>query len=575
MAVSDVFNQFVRASAVLREHLPQAPEIAEETLTEYSSSHDVPDLAWLQQHLPPLAEVLSLLPSSELTLNIDASGYKVVSTIGRDAAENLMQTVREANDSELATDSLSDEAKQTLAQFRNLFTNPVVDLNTMVQQATALTGHGVPLVLALKLHFIKQRLIQSLERSTDPVNARIVTYLFKNQLVKKLENTTVDRFETEFLVAGRRTVFLVFDLTGRLENKFITVCGQDQAGAVEADLRRLLENETLDKATQILEFRQSQSFGNFAPRWLVPEFFALTSPPGNPNDGVVLKRELQRFQVALAAIFMADFVEANANGIYSVEYRAFKPKRFELERDELLAQQQHWPQLYELYRYAYDGVSGDKLEIVQQFISQFADNIATLCASASDIRAATKKTYDRTLIAKVEEYFEARQSVQERIQTAVAALTNDTITISREVSADLYKVMGVIAIAVAGSFFNKSIGQVALLLGFITIGIYLLIVVFYHLPTLNRAAELRKSQHDAYINSFADVLTPEEVQAFLTNADWAAARTTFEKKIWWTKALYLGFCLFSFVAAVIVVVSISRSTPAIPPADLAGLAQLP
>lgn len=554
----------------MRQHFPDAPEIALETVSQYNSSHLIPDLQWLQLSLPQLAEELSSSPPFTLKLEIGVAGYRVISNIER-AAGNLTLSGHEVDDSALSTAPLSDPTKLTLKEFRNLFTNKTqaVDLNTVVLQATGLTGQGVAVDLKLDLYLDKGRLNRNLANAAaSDVIANIVSYLFQAQLKSKLANTTVDRFETEFLIAGKPTVFLVFDLAGGLASDFISVCGPDQHDIVEALLTRALADETLIRAEQVREFRQSQSFGNFAPRWLMPEFVALTVTRGDPNDTAELKRHLQRFQPALAAIFMADFVEADENGIYSVEYRGLHPKRFRLDNVQLNAEERHWPRLYKLYQYAYDGVSGDKLEIVQQFISQFAEDAATLCAKATEIRESTKKTHDRTLIVRVQEYFGARQSVQERIQTAVAELTDDMITFSREVSADVYKVIGVIALAIAGSFFKAEVGIIALLLGFLTIAIYLLIVVFYHLPTLKSATNLRKLQHDAYINSFEDVLTDAELENFRINPNWATARTSFENKLWWTKAIYLTFGLITLAAAIGIFIHYCVSTPAIPPITL-------
>ncbi|HEU4712287.1 MAG TPA: hypothetical protein VFS76_12015 [Pyrinomonadaceae bacterium] len=567
MSVSDIFQQFQRASATLQQHFPNAPAIALETVSQYNSSHLIPDLQWLQLSLPQLADELSSSPPFTLKLEIGVAGYKVISNIER-VAGNLTLSGHEVDDSALSTASLSDPTKLTLKEFSNFFTDKAqaVDLNTVVQQATGLTGQGLAVDLKLDLYLDKGRLNRDLANAAaSDVTANIVSYLFQAQLKSKLANTTVDRFETEFLIAGKPTVFLVFDLAGGLASDFITVCGQDQHDLVEALLTRALPDETLIRAEQVREFRRSQSFGNFAPRWLIPEFVALTVTRGDPNDTAELKRDLQRFQPVLAAIFMGDFVEVEKNGIYSVDYRGLHPKRFQLDNAQFNTQEQHWPSLYKLYQYAYDGVSGDKLEIVQQFISQFADDASMLCAKASEIRESTKKTHDRTLVVRVQEYFAARQSVQERIQTAIEELTHDMITLSREVSADVYKVLGVIALAIAGSFFKTDIGIIALLLGFLTIAIYLLIVVFYHLPTLKSATDLRKSQHDAYINSFEDVLTEAELEKFRINPNWATARTSFENKLWWTKAIYLTFGLITLAAAIGIFIHYYVSTPAIPP----------
>jgi hypothetical protein len=568
MSVSATFQQYVQVSATLQEYFPDAPAGAQETLSQYNSSHDVPDLQWLEQHLPPLAEVL--LPASfRVKLKSDVSGYKVSSTFQRATSGDLLLSEHEVDDSALSTASMSPPAQQALNDFKNVFGETPVDLNTMIHQATTLTAGGVPMSLTLDLYLDKTGLNQRFAAAgPSELTAKIVSFLLQDQLISKLANTTIDEFETEFLIAGRPTVFLVFDLNGGLASDFIAVCGREQHDQVEASLTRVLKNESLIRAERVHEFRQFQSFGNFEPKWLMPETLALTVTRGDPQ----LKRALQRFEPTLAAIFMADSVETDDDGTYTVEYRGLRPRQFQLDTAQIMAQEQHWDQLYELYQYAYDGLSGDKLEIVQQLVSQLAEDVQNLFPRAIEVREAAKKTHDRALSVKVQEYFAARQSVEERIQNAISELASDMITLSREVSADVYKVMGIIALAIAGSFFKADITLFALFLGFLTIAIYLLIVVLYHLPTLQLASKLRKTQQDAYINSFDDVLTADEIQRFLNDENWREARNVFANKRWWTKAIYVAFCVIAFAAAAGIVMSMWRATPAIPPVKTAVVA---
>ncbi len=568
MSVSTIFRELVNVSETLRGHFPNAPLNAQETVSQYNSSHDIPDVAWLDKYLPPLAETL-LSALFRLTLKIDASGYKVDSSVQRDAAGRLILTDPEVDEYALSTESMSPEAQQTLNDFKTLFAKSSLEVDSMVQQATALAAHDVGLTLTLQLFLDKTALNKRLAGAGEfELTAQIVSFLFQDQLRLLLESTTVDEFETEFLHARKRTMFLVFDLNGGLASDFLTVCGRQQHDDVEALISGFLPAESLLRAERSHKFRQSTSFGNFKPKWLTPELLAVSAIRGLAQDSIALKRALQRFQPAVAAIFMADLVEADDQGIYSVEYRGLRPRRLQLGTEQLLAHEEHWGDLYELYQYAYDGFSADKLEIVQQFLSQFAEDVGTLCTNATEIREAAKKTHDRTLITKVQEYFEARQSIQERIQTAVAQLTTDIITLSREVSADVYRVMGVIALAIAGSFFKADIGLFALVLGFLTIAIYLLVVVIYHLPTLQLAADLRKRQNDAYINSFSDVLTAQEIQAFLDDINWREAVEMFSDKRRGTTAIYVTFCVISFLAAAAFSV-IWLTTPVIPPVKIA------
>jgi len=567
MSASHIVQSLISATDTLRGEFPDASAVADETISQYSSAHPIPDAKWLEDRLSALAPPL-LSAGFIITLKLTIPGQKLTVKI-QEGMDGLVLRDPALEESEVVSDSLPPNVVEAINELKALITQRELKLDDLSRYATGLPSRTVQSTNLLELYLDKATLNSRIVVASaldDPPD--VITFLFQDALRRNLKTTTVDRLETEFFKQRKLALLIVFDLEGGLAGDFLLVCGRKQVSEVDELLSKHLSAESVRLVENSHRFRRAQSLGNFAPKWLLPELFALTVTHGNENDSLLLRRQLQISQPVLAALFMGDMIEADAQGVYSVEYRGLRPRQFKLDTDQLVAADVHWDKLYELYRYAYDGLSSDKLEIAQQFISQFAEDFPTLCSRATEIREASKKTYDRALIAKVEEYFDARQTVQERIQTAVAELTNDVITLTREVSSDLYKALGIIALAIAGWFFKADVGLAAIFLGFLAIAIYLFIVLLYHLPTLKEAADLRSSQHEAYINSFSDVLSDVEIKAFIANPYWAEARTTFDVKHSWAGNIYFAFCFISIIVVFAVTGSMWFSTPQIPPVKL-------
>jgi hypothetical protein len=312
--------------------------------------------------------------------------------------------------------------------------------------------------------------------------------------------------------------------------------------------------------------------GVFNPAWLTPELFELRAVQPCGEGCAELNKSLRSFQPWLSAIFMADLVKL-VSGNYYVEYRGLGKSRFAITREELDGCAEEWGHLYELYRYACGERLADKLEIAQQFISLNTDSTLTLCKKARDFTVAAEATYGRTLVKKVEAYFAARQSVNERIQAAVGEVSNDAIGLSRDVGSDLYKIIGVMALAIAGALFRTDVGLMAVLVGLSAIAVYLLLVLAYHLPTLAKAADLRKDQHESYIKSFDDVLSEAEIEDFVDNNIWNAARTLFTEKRTQACVIYTILLIVSLLAAIgvgVLTYDLFWATPDVPPPKMSS-----
>ena len=214
-----------------------------------------------------------------------------------------------------------------------------------------------------------------------------------------------------------------------------------------------------------------------------------------------------------------------------------------------------------MYTYAYQGLSADKLEVVQQFLSLMVNDVPGLCRRAEDVRDAAKKTYDRTLIARVKEYFEARQKIQDRIKSAVDATATTVTSLSRDLSSDLYKIAGLIVGAVVGALLKPDLSLWVGLAAAVGIAIYLILVVFFHLSTMKDAYDLGTKQNEIYIGSFKDVLSDQEIAAFKKDERLEDAKSLFVERRKWATRIYLLFLVAALMVTGITGYRLARPSP--------------
>jgi hypothetical protein len=301
-----------------------------------------------------------------------------------------------------------------------------------------------------------------------------------------------------------------------------------------------------------LEFRQSQSSWAFPTIWLTPDALDLdTSPSVAQGLSADLGRQFRSYQALLSAIFLADSVELH-EGEYWIVFRGLGRTRFAASRTALLFRDPACAEaLHKLYTYVYDGFSADKLEIAQQFLSLTAKDLSTLCDSAVEIRDATEKTYNQVLVGKVEDYFDARHKVQERIKTAIAETSEGMIDLTREVSADLYKIAGILAGAVVATLLKPELGALAFLAASVVVFIYLALVIFFHLDTMEETYKLRMRQHSEYIHSFIDVLRTQEIDSALGDEQLGEAERAFTRRLTHARIVYSVFLTLAAICALV------------------------
>ena len=157
---------------------------------------------------------------------------------------------------------------------------------------------------------------------------------------------------------------------------------------------------------------------------------------------------------------------------------------------------------------------------------------------------------------RVKGYFDARHKVQERLKAAVTETSNSVISLSRDISSDIYKISGVIAGAVFGMFLKPDLSFWVTLVASIVIAIYLGLVIFYHLKTLQLTYELRMEQHEAYIKSFKDILIEEEINTFLSDNNFKKIQKMFFDRRSKAIVIYYIFLGLSLLVATISVINL-------------------
>ena len=545
------FQLYATAVDALRTYFGDQHEalVGGESPSQYELSTEIEAFAWLKEDLPPLAA--SLLPARfRLRLTLTVHDFQAVLRIHGVAAQLEVDCESAGHLEGEPLGPLPAEAVEAFEALQNMLQAGIAGLpvgevyNLLEVLAAGGATVGLSLQVFVDKNWINRRLVTDVNKNERP---KVVSFLFPEALLVTLQRMSLASFEEEFCQYGRRTVIPVFGFSGCLNSDILSICGRGHESKLDAFLTKPLPDEVFQRAKKSLDFRQSQSLWVFPTTWLTPDVFALTAePPAENSMGAEVCRQLKSFQALLSAIFLADYVEFHDNQ-YWVEYRGLGRARLPVQRTTLLEHEPHLEALYQLYVYAYDGFSADKLEIAQQFSSLIAVNLAALCDRAAEIRDATKKTYDRALVEKVKDYFDARHKIQERIKTAVGETASSVIGLTRDVSADLYKISGVVAGAVASALLKPDLSLWAALGASLVIAVYMSLVIFYHLATLKRAYDIRMSQHSAYIQSFKDILRTAEIQAFLSDEHLGKAQVMFSEKCKWAMAIYAAFLTIAVI----------------------------
>lgn len=541
------------AETLIKEYGDRKPDLFQgETVTQFEYSHILDSLEWLDERLPIIAE--ALLPAGfTLRFSVVAHDYQAIFLL-REEGQRLWAE-REysgdyAGDDEL--EPLPESAVLALMTLQERFQavrswcrlEELYSLLRAVAEAGAIIQ--AKLTLFLDKRAVQGRFLAGLEESARP---KLLVYLFSKSLSKALGRVSLQILEQEYFLPAHRSVWLVFSLQGYLEGEYLSVYGQEAGDRLEGLLDGVLAEDALQANLKAINLRRLTGDWAEPPRWLAPEVFHLRSTP--PGDEPALRElyvQTQSIRALLAALYLADQVEADED-CFRVSYRGLGSASFWLARADILAATERVDDLYPLYTYAFAGFSPDKVEIAQQFLSLMVENPAGLIQKAEEVREATQKTYqERVLVERVRDYFEARHKVQERLRAATEAASEGLIELSREVSGDVYKIAGAVGAAVVAALIQPQITRFAVLAAVTVMVLYLALVLFYHLPSLQRANQLSYQGHKTGIRSFGDVLSVSEVEAYLQDEQLDRAQALLEQALRRARFIYRGL----FLAAVLI-----------------------
>lgn len=549
-----LFDQYAAVVDALRQYFPgqEIELVKHETSTQYEFSASLAGTSWLRNSLPSL--VAALFPARfdiRLLVTVHTSVY-ALSLYGRGsellaACERIESASEGDPGSGLPLDAV--RPAETLGEMLMEGATDVPFLDIVSSLATV-SAAGLEPTLRLRLFLdkssVNKRLLLSVTGNEKPL---VVCYLFPEAFVAALEGSSLVELERTFCQIDHRTLVPIFGFSGFLGGDLLTVVGRGYQERMEALLSLPLPPEVALRNRQTIGFRQSQGLWISPTQWLTPDTLAFNAIQNRlDRRSTDMNRAWHALQAQLSAAFLADQVDIEGEAL-RVEYRGLGRVSLPITRTELAAQDTYLERLYGLYTYAYQGLSADKLEVAQQFMSLMVSDVPSLCRKAEDVRDAAKKTYDRTLIARVKEYFEARQKIQDRIKSAVDATATTVTGLSRDLSSDLYRIAGFILAAVVGALLKPDLSLWVGLAAAMGIAIYLLLVVFFHLSTMKRAYDLGTKQNEAYIDSFQEVLSSQETAGFKKDERLEDAKGLFVEKLNWAIRIYLLFLVVALIVA--------------------------
>jgi hypothetical protein len=558
----DIFQLYRSAAESLLQEFNDRKEdlFKGETATLFEYRYNLEKLEWLEDRLPRLAE--ALLPAHfTLRLSLVIHDYQVVLLL-RDENGRLRGEVELAGEY-TPNDNLGAAPETALPNLIALqerlqeYTTViwVDELSTLVK---ALVQAGVmvqtELALFLDKRAIERRFLSGVDKADRP---KLTVYLFSQALGRALSRVSLETLESEYFLSDRRAVWLVFSMQGYLEGDYLLVYGQ--VGQDRRDIAHIgkLTRESLDANIKALNLRRMSGIWTEPLRWLTPAVFDVIPAPDGDSESNVLS-QLQAIQALLSALYLADQVDSDED-CYRVTFRGLGSTSFWMGRADMQPSAGPLNDLYALYEYAYAGFSPDKVEIAQQFISLMVEDPAGLIRKSEEVREATQKTYqERVLIERVSDYFEARHKIQERLRSATEAASSGVIDLSREVSGDIYKMAGIVGAAVVAAVIQPNITLFVVLVAFAIIAIYLALVLFYHLPTLQRANKLSTQGQKAGIRSFEDVLSISEVKKYLEDDQLTQAQTLLAQAMRRARLIYFVF-FFAAILGLIVLTLVQPS----------------
>lgn len=523
-----------------------------ESASQFDFSTNISNLKWIKENLPILSKNLLLIPSL-LKLEIDINDCFEEEFRVRGTSKLELEWINPDSSKEIYYGSLPSAAitpyEEVWKNLKNESTSRF-SFSDMYALLEKIKSCGANIQLMITLSVSKNRINEDLV-ANDTNYQNIICYLFPESLISNLKSISLETFENEFYKHGKRTVIPVFGLSGYLRGDFLSIIGYDYINNLLSEVNNPISDEIIQKANKSLNLRKYHSSGNFPTNYLTPDLFLILVEKNNNELKKELLNQLNSLMALLSALFLANYCETY-NDEYKIEYIGRGQVSFVIKHTTLLEYEPYFNDLYQLYVYAYDSFSIDKLEIARQFLSQSVDNVASLFRRAERIKDATKAAYDSVLIKKVSDYFDARQKIEDAIKDSIEETSTGARNLSQDVSKDLYTIAGIIVIAVAGILIKPDFDlKIAVSVASIVIAAYMFLIILYHLSTIKQAHNSQIGQTNSYIKSFEEVLSPEEINKFLENKQIKDVNTLFDNTIDNAYLIYSIILTLSLMVAVI------------------------
>lgn len=575
-SIADTIAKHTQAIETLISAFPEstAELYSGETLSQFEFSSPVLDTDWLKEWALTLAT------------SLNSAGYRVVlrvfvydhtaQLVLRGVSPSLtVNSEASPTDAHPEPGELPTEAVAAFESYCELVEpdKTGISFKRIQDLLVSMADQGVLIRLAL-LAFLDKKLMQNdfFRDVNRALGQKLLVYLSTEAVLRDLREQSLVNLESNFISAEQRTIVVVLDLLGEGGSDYIAALGRDATDRIERLLAEPLSLQVREESRKRLEFRTAQSIWLYPTRLLLPEMFDLrVERPVDASKWRDIQAEFHELRTLLSAIFLADSITQEESN-YRVEYSGFGRVRIPVSRDSL-HDCRDGNELYRLYCYSYEGLSADKLEIAQQFLSLIAQDLPSLCSRAKEVGEATKKTYERALVDKVGEYFDARRKIQDRISETVTETSGKIIGLSRDISSDLYKVAGAIAAATAAALLDASITTWAALFAAVVIAAYVAIVLRYYLPTMERAYAIEMEQNENYVRSYQDVLTEEEINTYVHDACLKATSDLFGEKYEHARELYsialmLAIIVIFIAAGILLSEGATTTTPTAAPTPI-------
>lgn len=547
MSLGDRLAALRRATAALRAAFPGATDLSSGESVDQIGIERRVSVDRLHKALPSLAPAL-LEVGFTITLSLKIQGGAWDLEIKEGASGGLAATVRVVEQGPPL--QLTEEA---LAAVTNLIAalpkDAVVGLPSFLSLVGAVAAQEISVDLLLLLFLNKLDVIIDIKvLSGSGDDAHLLCFLFPERLVELLAELSLASLEKSYFEHHKRTVIVLPAMDGGATGELLALWGGDREAEITAALAPL-PVETIGRTEAALDFRNEYCRWTQPTVWLIPETLSLTWQLGPAPAADALRQRLQSLRSLLAILFLAERTPEQ-DGSFAVKWSGPERSPLRFERKDLEAYEpEKSDPLFRLYRFAYDGGSSDKLEVVRRTIALASADLPSLFERADQVREAADKTHQRSLAKRVAEYFEARRKVQDYVQAVVFETESATLKLTDGVAENTYKTVGVIAAAAVASLVKPQITPVAAFLASLVLTIYLGLIGFFSLPSLDETWEIRKRQYDDHVRSFQDVLGEQETQELLENDQVRHARDLFERKEDRARAIYGALFIVALLAA--------------------------